>query len=127
MIVLAGDAQGEVKHGGIVEILVGETLTVAGPMSYVDGAGAGGVVVNGRAITIASPGRRRFRTADGMFDLNVLAVDPAVLQTLPHGQRTGHGSCDRRMILRSLANHCPKFDGTVASLPDSFAAYGGTG
>ena len=124
MKVVTGGNACEVRHGGTVEVLVGETLTVGVEVAYVDGAAEAGVTISGKSMTFSEPGRRRF--SDGRFEFHIVACESAIMARLPNGQRTGHGNTDARMLLRSICNHASwPFDGYADQIAGrALAPYG---
>jgi hypothetical protein len=124
-----GGVPGSVRTGGAFESLVGETVSLPFAATYVDGAGADGVTIAGNELRFThTPGRRRFRSADGGLEVIVVACEPAILARLPHGERPGggHGHADARMILRALAAHTDWFTGRASDLDNlSLAPFGG--
>jgi hypothetical protein len=122
MKVVTGGNACEVRHGGAIECIVGETVVAEQTMAYVDGAPEEDVTIDGTSIVVSTPGRRRFRTADGMFDLVICCAEQAAVERLPDGARTGHGVANRRMILRALAREAEWFNGLASDLDGRWLA-----
>lgn len=108
MRVLANGSWAEVKQGGIIDALVGDTITVGGvnaPMTHLDGASEVGVTIDGADVLFGAPGRYHLRSQDG-FDLFVVACEVACLDRIPGGlQSSGGAQRDKRAILRSVCQH----------------------
>jgi hypothetical protein len=121
-----GGVPGTVRPSGVFEALIGEPVTLPWGVTFVDGV-AGGFTITGNTLAFSTTGRRRFRSLDGMTEVSICACESTALARLPHGQRTGCGSCDRRMILRTIVQYAPwPFDGMAAQLDSRpLAQFGG--
>jgi hypothetical protein len=80
------------------------------------------VEIEGASFIAGTPGLYRLRVTatNGVRQLLIRVVDPSVLAAIPDpGFVVGQGqSAAPRMVLRSICNHCPEWDGTAAMFYD---------
>jgi hypothetical protein len=101
----------------------------------IDQPGGASASIDGTTITCHEVGRHLFKVtfSDGKSaHLHVVACEVACLARVPDQQQDRHlpprSLAEKSLILRSLANHAPNFDGSAASISfdrvGSLAQYG---